>query len=63
MTTGFPVSAVLIEARRVHEQMMKVQVQVKWSPRTDVEADALANGDHRAFDPAPQVHADSHSLV
>ena len=43
---------------------MLLQKLVEWLPRTGyVEADALANGDHRAFDPAHRVHADLRSLI
>ena len=61
MTTGFPASALLMElAAYMHKMMVKVQVEQS-PPTSNVEADALANGDHRAFDPALRVRADSHS--
>ena len=64
MTTKFPASALLMELA-CYMKKMSIRAVVEWAPREgNKEADRLANGDHRAFDPALRipVSADPSSL-
>ena len=58
MTTKYPASAVVMELACFMKKR-GIRASVEWSPRAgNREADALANGDFSAFDPAHRLHCD-----
>ena len=63
MSTRYPLNALLMEMSAYFKHM-RINVLIEWTPRTaNREADALANGDTRGFDPELDVKIDDTVLT
>ena len=63
MSTRYPLNALLMEMSAYFKHM-RIKALIEWTPRTaNREADSLANGDTRGFDPELEVKIDDTVLT